>query len=100
MASHLRKRVSTMQPELGTKPAPAKMHHFVSQLLVDLPVRGKVVSVEVEDAATYLVTLLRAGDGLTFHHLSVWEMSRGMRGDPDAIQLLRAGLQRQAPAAS
>jgi hypothetical protein len=84
----------------GTKSAPAKMRYFLADLLLDLSVRGKVLSVEVEDPATYLVTLLLAGRGVTVHHLSAWEMSRGLRGDPDALALLRAGLLGEAPAAS
>ncbi len=87
-----------MQGETATKPAPAKMHHFISELLIDLSVRGKVVSIEVQDTSTYLVTLFLAGHGLSVRHLSVWEMSRGLRGDPDALALLRADLLGGAPA--
>ncbi len=84
----------------GTKSAPTKMRYFLSDLLLDLSVRGKVLSVEVEDPATYLVTLLLAGRGVTVHHLSAWEISRGLRGDPDALALLRAGLLADVPATS
>lgn len=73
------------------KSAPAKMVHFIADLLTDLPVRGRVVSVEV-DGASYLVTLAVAHRGVTARHLSAWDVSRSLRGDPEAVAALRADL--------
>ncbi|OLC16508.1 MAG: hypothetical protein AUH29_05010 [Candidatus Rokubacteria bacterium 13_1_40CM_69_27] len=79
----------------ANKPAPVKMVHFIAELLQDLPIKGRVVSVEVEDTA-YLVTLALAGRGLSVHQLSVWDVSRSMRGDPNALASIRADLLRGA----
>ena len=75
------------------KAAPAKMVHFLAELVTELPVRGKVISVEVEDAA-YLVKLALPSRGLTVHQLSAYDVSRSMRGDPVARAALRADLMR------
>lgn len=77
----------------ANKPAPVKMLHFIADLLQDLPIKGRVVSVEVEDT-TYLVTLALPGRGLSVHQLSVWDVSRSMRGDPNALAAIRANLLR------
>jgi hypothetical protein len=77
------------------KSAPAKMVHFIADLLTDLPIRGKVVSVEV-DGPAYLVTLALPHRGLTVRHLSAWDVSRSLRGDPDAVAAIRAELARTA----
>ncbi len=80
------------------KQAPAKMHYFISELLLDLALRGKVLSIQVEDS-TYLVTLSLPHRGITIHQLSAYDVSRSMRGDPDALAVLRADLLRDAAAA-
>ncbi|MGH7391334.1 MAG: hypothetical protein ACREM3_18020 [Candidatus Rokuibacteriota bacterium] len=77
------------------KPAPAKMVHFLSEVLLDLPVRGRVVSVEVENAS-YLVTLALPDQGRRVHQLSVWDVSRSMRGDPTALAAIRADFLRDS----
>ena len=87
-----------MDNMLGTnKPAPVKMVNFIAGLLIDLPSRSKVVSVEVE-SGTYLVTVASANGGVSVHQLSAWDVSRSMRGDPDALAALRADLGRHAMA--
>lgn len=73
---------------ISSKAAPAKMVHFISELVTDLPLRCKVVSVEVEDMA-YAVTLWLPDRGLSVQQLSAYEMSRSMRGDPEAVAILR-----------
>jgi hypothetical protein len=80
------------------KLAPAKMHHFIAEQLLDLAVRGKVLSVLVEESA-YLVTLSLPGRGVTFRHLSAYDMGRSLRGDPDALAIIRADLLRDVPSA-
>jgi hypothetical protein len=80
---------------ISSKSAPLKMVHFIADLLTDLPVRGKVVSIEVEDAS-YLVTLALQDRGLSIHQLSAWDMSRSLRGDPQALAAIRADLLRDA----
>ena len=80
------------------KPAPTKMVHFIKDVLADLPGRGQVVSVEVENAF-YLVTLAHEDRGHSVHHLSAWDVSRSMRGDADALAAIRAGLLNQAESA-
>jgi hypothetical protein len=80
------------------KRAPAKMHHFIAEQLLDLAVRGKVLSVLVEESA-YLVTLSLADRGVTLRHLSAYDVSRSLRGDPDALALVRADLLREVPTA-
>jgi len=82
-------------PVIGSKPAPVRMMHFIAEVLGELPVRGKVVSVEVDDGS-YLVTLALADGGLRVQHLSAWDVSRSLRGDPEALAALRAGLLRDA----
>jgi hypothetical protein len=78
------------------KLAPAKMHHFIAEQLLDLAVRGKVLSVLVEESA-YLVTLSLPDRGVTFRHLSAYDMGRSLRGDPDALAVIRADLLRDGP---
>jgi hypothetical protein len=75
------------------KLAPAKMHHFIAEQLNDLAVRGKVVSVLVRESA-YLVMLSLADHGITFRQLSPYDVSRSLRGDPDALAIIRADLLR------
>ncbi len=76
------------------KPAPTKMVHFLSEVLLELPVKGRVVSVEVEEAS-YMVTLSFHDRGQRVHHLSVWDVSRSMRGDPTALEAIRADFLRE-----
>ena len=71
------------------------MVQFIARLLIDLPSRSKVVSVEVEGSA-YVVTVAWAHGGVSQHQLSVWDVSRSMRGDPDALATVRADLGRHA----
>ena len=87
-----------MENTIGTnKLAPVKMVNFIAGLLIDLPSRSKVLSVEV-DAETYRVTVASANGGVSLHHLSAWDVSRSMRGDPNALATLRADLGRHAMA--
>jgi len=87
-----------MEQTIGTnKLAPVKMVNFIAGLLIDLPSRSKVLSVEV-DAETYRVTVASANGGVSLHHLSAWDVSRSMRGDPAALATLRADLGRHAMA--
>ena len=67
------------------------MVHFLKEVVLDLPGRGQVVSVEVEDAF-YLVTLSHPDRGHSLHPLSAWDVSRSMRGDAAALAAIRAGL--------
>jgi hypothetical protein len=76
-----------------TKLAPARMHYFIGEQLNDLAVRGKVVSVRVRESA-YLVRLSLEDRGVAFRQLSPYDVSRGLRGDPDALALVRADLLR------
>ena len=76
------------------KLAPARMHHFIADQLNDLAVRGKVVSVFVQES-DYLVMLLLADRGITYRHLSPYDVSRSLRGDADALAILRADLLRE-----
>jgi len=80
------------------KLAPAKMHHFIAEQLLDLAVRGKVLSVLVEESA-YLVTLTLPDRSVAFRHLSAYDVGRSLRGDPDALAVLRADLLREVPGA-
>jgi hypothetical protein len=80
------------------KLAPAKMHHFIAEQLLDLAVRGKVLSVLVEES-TYLVTLSLPDRSVAFRHLSAYDVGRSLRGDPDALAVIRADLLRDVPAA-
>lgn len=79
------------------KRAPTKMHHFIVEQLNDLAVRGKLLSVLVQESA-YLVTLAFADRGVAFRQLSPYDVSRSLRGDRDALALVRAGLLRDVPA--
>ena len=81
------------------KLAPTKMHHFIVEQLNDLAVRGKLLSVLVQESA-YLVRLSLADRGVAFRQLSPYDVSRSLRGDRDALALVRAGLLRDVPAAS
>lgn len=78
------------------KLAPARMHHFIADQLNDLAVRGKVVSVVVQESA-YLVMLSLADRGITFRQLSPYDVSRSLRGDPEALAIIRADLLRDVP---
>jgi len=80
-----------MEAPTLNKPAPVKMLQFFSELLLDAPVRGRVVSVEVEQSS-YLVTVALDEGGQSVRQLSVWDVSRGMRGDPDARAAIRQNL--------
>jgi hypothetical protein len=82
-------------PTTANKPAPVKMVHFMSELIQDLALKGRVVSVEVGEAA-YLVTVAVPHRGLSVHELSAWDVSRSMRGDPSALAAIRADLSRDA----
>jgi hypothetical protein len=73
------------------KRAPAKMHQFIAEQLLDLAVRGKVLSVLVEESA-YLVTLSLPDRGVTLRHLSAYDVGRSLRGDPEALASVRADL--------
>lgn len=73
------------------KLAPARMHHFIADQLNDLAVRGKVLSVLVQESA-YLVMLSLADRGIASRHLSPYDVSRSLRGDPDALAIIRAEL--------
>jgi hypothetical protein len=75
------------------KLAPARMHYFIVEQLNDLAVRGKVLSVLVQESA-YLVRLSLADRGVTFRQLSPYDVSRSLRGDPDALAMVRADLLR------
>lgn len=78
------------------KLAPARMHHFIEDQLNDLALRGKVVSVVVQESA-YLVMLSLADRGITFRQLSPYDVSRSLRGDPEALAIIRADLLRDVP---
>jgi hypothetical protein len=81
-----------MQARLdSSKPAPLKMVNFLKEVLLELPVRGQVVSVEVEDAS-YRVTVAHPDRARSIHQLSAWDVSRSMRGDAAALAAIRAGL--------
>ena len=79
------------------KLAPAKMHHFIVEQLADLAVRGKLLSVLVQESS-YLVRLSLADRGIAFRHLCPYDVSRSLRGDPDALALVRADLLRDVSA--
>lgn len=78
------------------KRAPTRVHHFIADQLNDLAVRGKVVSVCVEESG-YLVMLSLADRGITFRQLSPYDVSRSLRGNPDALAVVRADLVRDVP---
>lgn len=85
---------SSMEAHVNpTKLAPARMHHFIADQLNDLSVRGTVLSVLVQESA-YLVTLSLADRGIAFRQLSPFDVSRSLRGDPDALAVIRADLLR------
>ena len=81
------------------KLAPARMHHFIADQLNDLAVRGKVLSVLVQESV-YLVMLSLADRGITFRQLSPYDVGRSLRGDPDALAIIRADLLRDVPVAA
>lgn len=76
---------------VSSKAAPVKMVNFIAELLLDLPTRGKVQAVEADESA-YVVTLTMPDGLVTTHRLSAWDVSRGLRGDPQALAAVRAGL--------
>jgi hypothetical protein len=76
---------------VSPKAAPVKMVNFIAELLLDLPTRSKVVGVEAEEAG-YVVTLARPEGPRTTHRLSAWDVSRSLRGDPQALAAVRASL--------
>jgi hypothetical protein len=80
------------------KLAPARMHHFIADQLNDLAVRGKVLSVFVQESA-YLVMLSLADRGVTVRRLSPYDVGRSLRGDLDALAVVRADLLRDVPTA-
>src|SRR3989442_12618369 len=87
-----------MENTIGTnKLAPLKMVNFIAGLLIDLPSRSKDVSVEVA-SDTYLATVASANGGVSLHHLSAWDVSRSMRGDPNPLARLPTDLARPAMA--
>ena len=79
------------------KLAPAKMHYFIVEQLNDLAVRGKLLSILVQESS-YLVRLSLADRGIAFRHLCPYDVSRSLRGDPDALALVRADLLRDVSA--
>lgn len=79
-----------MQEHANNNPAPAKMVRFIEELIEDAAT-GRVVAVDVANG-TYRVTLTRPDHGLSIHQLSAWDVSRSLRGDPDARAAIRAGL--------
>ena len=79
------------------KLAPAKMHYFIVEQLNDLAVRAKLLSVLVQESS-YLVRLSLADRGIALRHLCPYDVSRSLRGDPDALALVRADLLRDVPA--
>jgi hypothetical protein len=90
-----------MNPPLVTsaqteKRAPTRVHHFIADQLSDLAVRGKVVSVWVEESA-YLVMLSLPDGGIAFRQLSPYDISRSLRGNPEALAVIRADLLRDVP---
>ena len=76
------------------KLAPARMHYFIGEQLNALALPGKVLSVRVQESA-YLVTLSLADHGIARRQLSPYDVSRGLRGDQDALALVRADLLRE-----
>jgi hypothetical protein len=79
------------------KPAPARMHQFIGELMMEIALHGKVISIEVADE-NYLVTLELPRRGVSVHFLSAWDMSRSLRGDPEARASISADLLRGAAA--
>lgn len=80
-----------------SKAAPARMRQFISELMTEIALHGRVVSVEVADQS-YLVTLELPRRGVSVHSLSAWDMSRSLRGDPEARASISADLLRGAAA--
>ncbi len=76
---------------LSEKSAPVKMVKFIAEVLHDLPAPCRLISVEVRDAS-YAVTVALPDGAVSTRHVSPWDMSRGLRGDPAARAALRAGL--------
>jgi len=76
------------------KLAPAKMHYFIGEQLNVLAVPGKVLSVLVQESG-YLVTLSLPDRGIAFRQLSPYDVSRSLRGDQDALAVVRADLLRE-----
>jgi len=84
-------------PVITDKVAPAKIHQFIAEQLLDLAVQGKVLSVLVDKSA-YLVTLSLPEHGVASRHLSAYDVGRSLRGDRDALAVIRADLLRGTPA--
>ena len=80
-----------------SKPAPARMRQFIGELMMEIALNGKVLSIEVADQS-YLVTLELPRRGVSVHSLSAWDMSRSLRGDPEARASISADLLRGAAA--
>jgi hypothetical protein len=83
---------------VSEKTAPAKLYHFLAELMMDMALRGKVESVEVA-GGSYVVTLSRHDGSTSTHELSAYDMSRSMRGNPDAVAAIRSQLLGQVSAA-
>ncbi|MGH7324171.1 MAG: hypothetical protein ACREJ9_05925 [Candidatus Rokuibacteriota bacterium] len=79
------------EPVSNHNPAPLGMVRFIEEILEDGRATGRVVAVDVEDG-THRLTLTRPDHGLSIHQLSAWDVSRSVRGDPDALAAIRAGL--------
>jgi hypothetical protein len=77
------------------KLAPAKMHHFIGEQLNVLAVPGKVLSIQVQESA-YLVMLSLVGRGIAVRQLSPYDVSRSLRGDLAALEVVRADLLRES----
>jgi hypothetical protein len=80
-------------PTTVAKPAPLKIVNSLSDLVRDLPCRGRIVAVEVE-AGTYRVRLAIPEDGLVSVPLSAFDVSRSVRGDREALATLGANIVR------
>jgi len=76
------------------KLAPAKMHYFIGEQLNQLAVPCKLLSVQVQESA-YLVMLSLVDRGIAVRQLSAYDVSRSLRGDPDALAVVRADLLRE-----
>src|SRR5438874_13793436 len=71
-----------MEQTIGTNQlAPVKMVNFIAGLLIDLPSRSKVLSVDV-DAETFRATVASADGGVSLNRHSTRDVSRTMRDDP------------------
>ena len=90
--------IQSLEVHVNTeKLAPTRVHRFIADQLDDLAMRGKVVSVWVEESA-YLVMISLADRGITYRQLSPYDVSRSLRGNPDALAVIRADLLRDVPA--